>query len=78
MNQATSPMPAPRWPVIAGIAAADVICCSKLGRHHQGDDHRGAIDLLATVDAGLGRHLKTCLTSRPKRARAMTPSPLRT
>lgn len=47
--------------VHAGIAAADVICCASLGRHHHGDDHRGAIDLLATVDAGLARHLKTLL-----------------
>ncbi len=43
------------------FAAADVICCASLGRHHQGDDHRGAIDLLASVDAGLARHLKTLL-----------------
>jgi hypothetical protein len=47
--------------VHAGIAAADVVCCAGLGRHHQGEDHRGAIDLLATVDAGLARHLKTLL-----------------
>lgn len=47
--------------VHAGIAAADVICCTYLGKHHQGDDHRGAIDLMASVDAGLARHLKTLL-----------------
>lgn len=45
--------------VHAGIAAADVIYCVRLGRHHQGDDHRGAIDLLVSVDTGLARHLKT-------------------
>lgn len=45
----------------AGIAAADVICCAALGHHHSGDDHRGAIELLAQVDAALSRHLKTLL-----------------
>jgi hypothetical protein len=47
--------------VHAGIAATDVICCAFLGRHHQGEDHRGAIDLLASVDSGLARHLKKLL-----------------
>lgn len=47
--------------VHAGIAAADVICCTTLGRHHLGEDHRGALDLLASVDSGLARHLKTLL-----------------
>lgn len=47
--------------VHAGIAAADVICCRAVGRHHQGEDHRGAIDLLAQFDTGLARHLKTLL-----------------
>jgi hypothetical protein len=32
--------------VLAGIAAADSICCTRLGRLHRGDDHRGAIELL--------------------------------
>lgn len=47
--------------VHAGIAAADVICCAALGRHHRGEDHRGAIDLLASVDPRLARHLKALL-----------------
>jgi len=47
--------------VHAGIAASDVVCCVALGRHHQGDDHRGAIDLLASVDSSLARHLRTLL-----------------
>ncbi|NQW71719.1 MAG: hypothetical protein HQ453_03235 [Actinobacteria bacterium] len=47
--------------VHAGIAATDVICCAFLGRHHQGEDHRGAIDLLASVDSRLARHMKTLL-----------------
>jgi hypothetical protein len=38
--------------VLAGIAAADSICCARLGRRHRGDDHRGAAELLrqATPD----------------------------
>jgi hypothetical protein len=32
--------------VLAGIAASDAICCARLGRHHRGDDHRGAAGLL--------------------------------
>jgi hypothetical protein len=40
--------------VLAGIAAADAICCVRLGCRHRGDDHRGAADLLrsATPDGG--------------------------
>ena len=33
--------------VQAGIAAADVICCAKLGEHHQGENHNEAIALVA-------------------------------
>jgi hypothetical protein len=33
--------------VLAGIAAADAICCVRLGRRHRGEDHRGAAALLA-------------------------------
>lgn len=36
--------------VMAGIAAADVICCTALGRHHQGDNHTEAITLLKKVE----------------------------
>ena len=32
--------------VLAGIAAADSICCTRLGRLHRGEDHRGAASLL--------------------------------
>jgi hypothetical protein len=28
--------------VLAGIAASDSICCTRLGRRHRDDDHRGA------------------------------------
>ena len=32
--------------VLAGIAAADAVCCLRLGRHAAGDDHDAAADLL--------------------------------
>lgn len=38
--------------VLAGIAASDSICCSRLRKMHRGQDHRGAAPLLeeATPD----------------------------
>jgi hypothetical protein len=33
--------------VHAGIAAADVICCARLGEYAQGDDHQEAVTLLS-------------------------------
>jgi len=33
--------------VLAGIAAADAICCARLKLRHRGDDHRGAAELLS-------------------------------
>ena len=47
--------------VHAGIAAADVITCTKLGEHHSGDDHQGAIDLLARADKTAAKNLATLL-----------------
>ncbi len=38
--------------VLAGIAAADAACCSRLGRRFRGQDHRGAVDLVRTVVPG--------------------------
>lgn len=35
--------------VLAAIAAADAICCLRLGRYHVGDDHRAATMLLTRV-----------------------------
>lgn len=33
--------------VLAGIAASDSICCTRLGKMHRGPDHSRAADLLA-------------------------------
>lgn len=52
--------------VHAGIAAADVICCAKLGQHHHGDDHQGAIALLAKADKTAAKHLTTLLSMKTR------------
>lgn len=36
--------------VLAGIAAADAICCSRLGQRPRGQDHREAVNVLNTVN----------------------------
>jgi hypothetical protein len=35
--------------ILAGIAAADVICCRALGQHSQGDNHVQAVAMLRSV-----------------------------
>lgn len=47
--------------VHAGIAAADVICCARIGEHAQGQDHQEAIALLASVDKAAAKSLATLL-----------------
>lgn len=47
--------------VHAGIAAADVICCARLGEHAQGEGHQEAIALLKLAAPQLTRHLNTLL-----------------
>lgn len=41
----------------ASIAAADVICCAKLGRYSSDREHAAAARLLAAVDPNLGTSL---------------------
>jgi hypothetical protein len=52
--------------VHAGIAAADVITCAKLGQHHAGDDHQGAIALLAKADKAAAKNLATLLRMKTR------------
>lgn len=55
--------------VLAGIAAADSICCRRLGRHAAGDDHQQAVALVEEAgDVGreARRHLETLLSIRHK------------
>jgi hypothetical protein len=63
--------------VHAGIAAADVVCCVRLGRHAQGQDHVEAVALLARVDLRLANDLKALLgmkTHAGYSAMPMTPT----
>jgi hypothetical protein len=50
----------------AGIAAADVICCARLGKHAVGENHSDAISLLAHADRNVQQHLRTLLTLKSK------------
>jgi hypothetical protein len=68
--------------VHGGVAAADVLCCARLGQHASGNSHTEAVALLRTVDRNLAGDLDTLLgmktrsgyshqaTSRTDRARA--------
>lgn len=54
--------------VLAGIAAADVICCARLGVHATGDDHAQAVDLLARADDTLAKKLSQLLSLKSRSA----------
>lgn len=40
--------------VLAAIAASDALCCRQLGERPRGQDHRSAVELLATIRFGAG------------------------
>lgn len=52
--------------VTAGIAAADVLCCARLGRHSTGGNHNDAASLLRSIDRYLANHLRRLLQMEPK------------
>lgn len=52
--------------VLSGIAAADVLCCVRLGKYAIGENHNGAVNLLKQADATLDRHLLTLLNIKSK------------
>ena len=52
--------------VHAGIAAADVVCCARLGRHAHGQDHNEAVALLRRVDGEAAKHLERLLKLKTK------------
>lgn len=52
--------------VHAGIAAADVICCARLGRHARGDDHGSAVELLEQANPDVAKHLRSLLAMKTK------------
>ncbi len=47
--------------VHAGIAAADVICCTRLGEIAQGENHNEAVQLLTRADPSSAKYLQTLL-----------------
>jgi hypothetical protein len=47
--------------VHAGIAAADVICCVRLGYYARGDSHNEAVDLLKDADTASSNSLRVLL-----------------
>jgi hypothetical protein len=52
--------------VHAGIAAADTICCARLGQHAAGDDHAHAVQLLGTADRDAAKLLADLLGMKTK------------
>ena len=61
--------------VHAGIAAADVICCARLGRHHQGENHSESVGLLKKAGASeAAKRLDVLLNFKSKAAYTHLPS----
>lgn len=56
--------PAASDAVLAGIAAADAVCCHRLGRRSAGDDHGEALSLLRQADHTLESSLRRLLGSK--------------
>jgi hypothetical protein len=54
--------------VHAGIAAADTICCARLGRHSRGENHDDAVQLLLMVDRDVANALRRLLRLKSKAA----------
>ncbi|HWL43649.1 MAG TPA: hypothetical protein VNQ73_11945 [Ilumatobacter sp.] len=50
----------------AGIAAADMICCARLGEHALGENHIEAVQLLDKADKDSAKYLRTLLGSKTK------------
>ena len=62
--------------VHAGIAAADVLCCARLGVHATGEDHAAAVALLQQVDVAMAKDLGTLLRTKTRAGYSSTPSPI--
>lgn len=56
----------------AGIAASDVICCARLGKHAQGQDHNEAVTLLSQANSESAKHLRVLLGMKTKAAYSHT------
>jgi len=64
------------WCVHAGIAAADVICCARLGEHSQTENHNEAAPHLAKADRDSVKHLRTLLGMKTESGYSHTPATL--
>ena len=60
--------------VHAGIAAADVICCARLGEYAHGDDHQEAVSLLTKADRTMAKHLKALLDMKTRSGYSAVPA----
>lgn len=60
--------------VHAGIAAADVICCARLGRHSTGDDHSAAVALLQRAGSASAPRSSVLLGMKTKAGYSHTPA----
>ena len=60
--------------VHGGIAAADVVCCARLGRHAIGERHDDAIGLIDKVDGDLARALGVLLGMKTKAGYSAVPT----
>lgn len=57
----------------SGIAAADAICCSRLGVYSSGESHNEAIALLENAEPDVAKHLRTLLNLKSKVAYSHRP-----
>ena len=60
--------------VHAGIAAADAICCARLGEHAQGEEHQEAVALLTKADRTIAKHLKVLLDMKTRSGYSAVPT----
>lgn len=61
--------------VHAGIAAADVICCARLGAYHYGERHQDAVALLKEADVDAAKSLGVLLGMKTLAGYSDTPIP---
>lgn len=59
--------------VHAGIAAADAICCARLGEMARGDDHRWAVELIGKVGKAYANDLGALLGMKTRAGYDHTP-----
>jgi hypothetical protein len=60
--------------VDAGIAAADVVCCARLGVHATGQDHREAVALLKKAEPALAKELSVLLAMKTQATYSAVPA----